>query len=222
MDAEAHFQQLADAVINMEPDKVPELVNTALAAKLSASDILTRGLSHGMRVVGKFFQDGDVFMPEVLISCDAYYAGLKILEPLLKDADGVPSKGKMVLGTIHGDIHTVGKDVAIPVFRAAGFEVIDLGIDVADDKFVEAVRDHKPQLVGLGTYMTATFMHTKDTVQALEKAGLRKQVKVICGGPAVDAATARKLGADDASDNAWEAVGKMEVLVQDLKSASGK
>ncbi len=222
MDAEAHFQQLADAVINMEPDKVPELISTALAAKLSASDILTRGLSRGMRVVGKFFQDGDVFMPEVLISCDAYYAGLKILEPLLKDSDGVPSKGKMVLGTIHGDIHTVGKDVAIPVFRAAGFEVIDLGIDVADDKFVEAVRDHKPQLVGLGTYMTATFMHTKDTVQALEKAGLRKQVKVICGGPAVDAATARKLGADDASDNAWEAVGKMEALVQDLKSAPGK
>lgn len=217
MDAEARFKELADAVINMEVEKVPDLVHACLAEKIPPSHILTRGLSEGMRVVGQFFQDGTVFMPEVLVSCDAYYAGLQILQPLLQGDDSVPSKGKMVLGTIFGDIHTVGKDVALPVFRAAGFEVIDLGIDVPDSEIVEAVRRHKPQLVGLGTYMTATFMHTKETVKALEAAGLRKQVKVICGGPAVDAKTARTLGADDASDNAWEAVGKMEALVRELE-----
>lgn len=216
MQCEDRFRQLADAVVQMDIGGVPDLVRTCLSEGLSAGDVVSRGLSAGMRQVGEAFQDGTIFMPEVLVSCDAYYAGLEVVKPLL-NADGLPSKGKMILGTIYGDIHTVGKDVAIPVFRAAGFEVIDLGVDVSDERFVAAVREHQPDLVGLGTYMTATFMHTKETVRALEQAGLRQQVKVICGGPAVDAATARKLGADDASDNAWEAVGKMEVLVEELK-----
>lgn len=216
-DTEARLQQLADAVINMEVNQVPDLVRRGLADGLSPVDILTRGLSQGMRTVGEQFHEGTVFMPEVLVSCDAYYAGLQVVQPLLEAADGVPSKGKIVLGTIYGDIHTVGKDVAVPVFRAAGFEVVDLGVDVADEAFVAAIRQHQPQLVGLGTYMTSTFMHTSVTVQTLARAGVRHQVKVICGGPAVDAATARKLGADDASSNAWEAVGKMEALVAELE-----
>lgn len=215
MDAEAHFQQLADAVVNMDADRVPDLVRDALADGLSAADILARGLSCGMRRVGEQFRDGTIFMPEVLVCCDTYYAGLQVVEPLLQGKKGA-SKGKIVLGTIHGDIHTVGKDVAIPVFRAAGFDVVDLGIDVKDEAFVEAVRQHRPQLVGLGTYMTSTFMHTRATVEALQRAGVRDEVKVICGGPAVDAATARKMGADDASNDAWEAVGKMEALVGGL------
>jgi 5-methyltetrahydrofolate--homocysteine methyltransferase len=215
MDTETRFQQLADAVINMEVERVPDLVRDSLNEGLSPTEILTQGLSLGMRRVGEQFREGEVFMPEVLVSCDAYYAGLKIVEPLLQNQNGA-SKGRIVLGTIHGDIHTVGKDVAIPVFRAAGFEVIDLGIDVKDEAFVAAVRQHRPQLVGLGTYMTSTFMHTRATVEALERAGVRDQVKVICGGPAVDVATARKMGADDACDDAWEAVGRMETLVEEL------
>lgn len=217
MSAEDRYRQLADAVVNMDIAALPDLVRACLDEGLPPGDIVTRGLSAGMQQVGEGFRDGTVFMPEVLVSCDAYYAGLNVVKPLLDASGGVQTRGKMVLGTIYGDIHTVGKDVAVPVFRAAGFEVIDLGVDVPDEKFVDAVREHQPDLVGLGTYMTATFMHTKETVQALERAGLRRQVKVICGGPAVDAATARKLGADDASDNAWEAVGKMEALVQELK-----
>ncbi len=216
-DGAARLQRLADAVINLEIARIPDLVRSCLEERLPPADVLTRGLSLGMRTVGERFRDGTLFMPEVLVSCDAYYAGLKILEPLLAAAEGMPTRGKMVLGTIHGDIHTVGKDVAIPVFRAAGFEVIDLGVDVPDETFVEAVRTYQPQLVGLGTYMTATFMHARETVEALEHAGIRHQVKVICGGPAVDARTARKLGADDASDNAWEAVGKMDALIEELE-----
>lgn len=216
MDTEARLRQLADAVINMEVAGVPDLVRQALANGLSAADVLLRGLSRGMQTVGEMFRDGTVFMPEVLVSCDAYYAGLNVVQPLLHSGD-LPTRGRMVMGTIHGDIHTVGKDVAVPVFRAAGFEVIDLGIDVADEAFVEAVRRHEPDLVGLGTYMTATFMHTRNTVAVLERAGLRRRVKVICGGPSVDAAAARKMGADDASDNAWEAVDKMEALVKELE-----
>jgi 5-methyltetrahydrofolate--homocysteine methyltransferase len=221
MDSNSRFEQLADAVINMEVERVRDLVRDSLNEGLAPAEILTQGLSLGMRRVGEQFRDGGIFMPEVLVSCDAYYAGLKIVEPLLQTQNG-DSRGKIVLGTIHGDIHTVGKDVAIPVFRAAGFEVIDLGIDVKDETFVDAVRRHRPQLVGLGTYMTSTFMHTRATVEALERAGVRREVKVICGGPAVDAATARKMGADDACDDAWEAIGRMEFLVEALDHERGR
>ncbi|MGB9604870.1 MAG: cobalamin B12-binding domain-containing protein, partial [Bryobacteraceae bacterium] len=120
---------------------------------------------------------------------------------------------------IHGDIHTVGKDVAVPVFQAAGYDVIDLGVDVPDEHFVEAIREHQPDIVGLGTYMTSTFMHTRETVRVIEQAGLRDRVKIICGGPAVDPDAARRMGADDASDDAWEAVAKLDRLVEELRAA---
>jgi 5-methyltetrahydrofolate--homocysteine methyltransferase len=124
----------------------------------------------------------------------------------------------MILGTIHGDIHTVGKDVAIPVFQAAGYEVIDLGVDVPDSGFVDAIRKHQPQIVGLGTYMTSTFMHARETVRVIADAGLRSEVKIICGGPAVDSGAAKRMGCDDASDDAWEAVGKLDRLMEELKA----
>jgi len=105
------------------------------------------------------------------------------------------------------------------VLISAGFDVVDLGAAVPDGKFVEAVREHQPQLVGLGTYMTSTFMHTRETVRALTDAGLRDNVKIICGGPAVDVEVARRMGADDASDNAWDAVERMKRLVEDFRKA---
>ncbi|MEK7992174.1 MAG: cobalamin-dependent protein, partial [Planctomycetota bacterium] len=101
---------------------------------------------------------------------------------------------------------------------AAGYEVIDLGVDVPDSRFVEAIRHYDPHIVGLGTYMTSTFMHTRKTVRVITDAGLRSRVKIICGGPAVDAGAARRMGADDASDDAWEALAKLERLMQELRS----
>ncbi len=159
-----------------------------------------------MQTIGEQFKCGEVFIPEVMVACDCYYAGLNVVKPHITPGDESRFIGKMVIGTIHGDIHTVGKDVAVPVFEAAGFNVIDLGVAVPDAKFVEAIREHQPDIVGLGTYMTATFMHTKETVRAITEAGLREQVKIICGGPSVDAEAARRMGADDATDNAWEGV----------------
>lgn len=204
------LQELAQAVLNMDSAAIPPLVETALGEGVPPIDVVGEGLSRGMRQVGEKFRDGEFFMPEVLVCCDVYYAGLKLLQPLIEAAGISATKGKIVLGTIHGDIHTVGKDVAIPVFRAAGFDVVDLGIDVPDEAFVDAIRQHQPQIVGLGTYMTSTFMHAAQTVAAIERAGLRQGVRIICGGPAVDARTARKMGCDDASDNAWEGVQIME------------
>jgi 5-methyltetrahydrofolate--homocysteine methyltransferase len=204
------LNQLADAVLKMDRANVEQFVEAALEAGIAPVDIVGHGLSLGMRQVGDKFRDGDIFMPEVLVSCDVYYAGLKLVQPLIEAAGTPMHKGKIVLGTIHGDVHTVGKDVAAPVFRAAGFEVVDLGTDVPDDTFVDAIRKHQPDIVGLGTYMTSTFMHTAETVRTIERAELRSRVKIICGGPAVDARAARKMGADDAVDDAWEGVARME------------
>ncbi len=217
MSEQDRLQQLAAAVLELNVEGVAPLVEDCLAAGLSPAEILSEGLSVGMRQVGEKFKQGEIFMPEVLVACDAYYRGLEILRPLIRQTGGA-TRGKMIIGTIYGDIHTVGKDVAIPVFQAAGYEVIDLGVDVPDQRFVEAIREHSPDLVGLGTYMTSTFMHTRETVRVIQEAGLRECVKIICGGPAVDANAARRMGADDASDDAWEAVGKLDRLVAELRA----
>jgi 5-methyltetrahydrofolate--homocysteine methyltransferase len=205
--------KLASAVENLDSKGVKPLVEQALAAGLQPSDILTSGLSEGMRRVGKAFNTGDMFMPEVLVACDVYFGGLEVVRPLLAARGDDHVIGTMVLGNIHGDIHTVGKNVAVPVFEANGIRVFDIGVSASDDAFVEAIRKHKPQVVGFGTYMTSTFMHTKETVAAIEKAGLRDQVKIICGGPAVDADAARRMGADDATDDAWIGVQKIKRLL---------
>jgi 5-methyltetrahydrofolate--homocysteine methyltransferase len=213
------LQKLAQAVLEMDLEGIVPLVEDSLAAGLSPVEILAEGLSAGMRQVGERFKQGEIFMPEVLVSCDVYYRGLEILRPLIRQTGGGPVRGKMIIGTIYGDIHSVGKDVAVPVFQAAGYDVIDLGVDVPDERFVEAIREYEPDIVGLGTYMTSTFMHTRETVRVIEQAGLRDRVKIICGGPAVDPAAARRMGANDASDDAWEAVGKLDRLVEELRAA---
>ncbi|MBM3747512.1 MAG: cobalamin-binding protein [Acidobacteria bacterium] len=211
------LRQVAQAVLDMDVEQVAALTDDCLAAGLPPARILAEGLSAGMRTVGEKFKQGEVYMPEVLVSCDVYYKGLEKLKPLIQSGSGRGQRGKMILGTIYGDIHTVGKDVAVPVFEAAGYEVVDLGVDVADGQIVEAIREHAPDIVGLGTYMTSTFMHTRETVRQIEAAGLRSQVKIICGGPAVDAGAARRMGADDASDDAWEAVARLDRLMDELK-----
>jgi corrinoid protein of di/trimethylamine methyltransferase len=219
MNEQQLLDTMAQAVIELDAKRVEQLTREALDAGVAPFRIIADGLSQGIRVIGERFKCAEVFIPEVLVACDAYYAGLNLVKPLIEQGGMPQSLGKIVIGTIYGDIHTVGKDVAVPVFQAAGFDVIDLGTGVPDQQIVEAVREHQPQIVGLGTYMTSTFMHTRETVRALADAGLRDQVKVICGGPAVDQTMARKMGADDATDNAWDAVERMKKLVAELGAA---
>ena len=220
MESDSILARLAKAVLSFDLAGTGLLAREALSAGISPAKIISDGLSRGMREVGGKFKRGEMYMPEVLVACDVYYEGLKEVRPHMETAPEAV-RGTIVLGTIYGDIHTVGKDVAAPVFEAAGYRVIDLGVDVPAEKFVEAIRIQEPELVGLGTYMTATFMHTKEMVQAFEKAGVRDRVKVICGGPAVDPGKARTLGAADASDDAWEAVEKMDQLVKELGKPRG-
>jgi len=207
------LEQIAQAVVSLDQVGVEKMTRQALDT-LSPYTVLAEGLSRGMQSIGEQFKAGDVFIPELMVACDCYYAGLKVVRPYLSASDDKQFIGKIVIGSIHGDIHTVGKDVAVPVFEAAGFNVIDLGVAVPDEKFVAAVKEHHPDIVGLGTYMTATFMHTRETVRALADAGLREGVRVICGGPSVDSQAAQRMGADGASDNAWAAVEVMKGWMQ--------
>jgi 5-methyltetrahydrofolate--homocysteine methyltransferase len=215
--SQAILDGLAAVVEALDFKRVKPLVQQALESGLRPSDVLTHGLSAGMRRVGAKFNSGEMYMPEVLVACDVYFAGLEVVRPLLA-GDASHSLGTMVLGNIHGDVHTVGKNVAIPVFEASGLRVIDLGESKSDADFVKAIAEHKPDIVGLGTYMTSTFMHTKATVEAIRQAGLRDQVKIICGGPAVSEEAARAMGADDASDDAWKAVEKIKNLLAAKKN----
>jgi len=210
--------KLKDAVIGMDADGARMAAEEALRSGLDPADAIVKGLSEGMRAVGDRFGKMKIFLSEVLASADAYYAALEILKPKLsKERAQRDFIATMVIGTIFGDIHTVGKEVAIPVFESAGFNVIDLGIDVPPEGFVEAVIGNGAELVGLGTYMSETFFHVPEVVKAFEKAGIRERVKIICGGPAVDSETARRLGADDASSDAWEAVEKLKRLLRELR-----
>lgn len=203
---------LASAVEQLDAAAVRQLIEQGLNAGMTPQLLLVEGLSAGMRNVGHKFKSGEMYMPEVLVACDVYFAGLEMVKPLLGDG-GEHRLTTMVLGNIHGDVHTVGKNVAMPVFEANGIRVIDLGEDLPDEAFVEAIREHAPGVVGFGTYMTSTFMHTKTTVEAITRAGLRDRVRIICGGPAVDAGAARRMGADDATNDAWDAVGRIRAML---------
>jgi len=218
MDSQKILSRLKQAVIDMDSKEARVAAEEALKVGIDPADAIVKGLSEGMKVVGERFGRMEIFLSEVLASADSYYSALEILRPKMgKDSASRAFLATIVMGTIFGDIHTVGKDVAIPVFESAGFNVIDLGIDVSPDKFVKAAIENKAELVGLGTYMSETFFHVPEVVDAFKKAGIRDRVKIICGGPAVDPETARKLGADDASSDAWEAVEKMKKLLKELR-----
>jgi trimethylamine corrinoid protein len=205
--------QLAQAVVDMDVEGVEKKCGEALEAGIPAFEAIASGLSSGMRKVGELWNNMEIFMPEVMGSVDAYYAGLKILKPQIQKSEKASYLGTIVMGTIWGDIHSVGKDVAIPVFEGENFNVVDLGLDVPIEKFIEAVNEYRPDFVGLGTYMSETFLHVEDLVNEFKKAGIRDKVRIVCGGPATDSEMAKKMGADDAWNDAWEAVTAMKKML---------
>lgn len=207
------LKQLSEAVVNMDIEEVKSKCEEAIVAGIAAPLVIRDGLSAGMRQVGELWNRMEIYMPEVMGSVDAYYAGLEIMKKQVTADQEVSYVGTIVMGTIWGDIHSVGKDVAGPVFEGAEFKVIDLGLNVSPERYVEAIKEHKPDIVGLGTYMSETFLHVKDTVDAFVKAGVRDDVFIVCGGPAVDSEVAKKMGADEAYDDAWVAVAGMKELI---------
>jgi 5-methyltetrahydrofolate--homocysteine methyltransferase len=199
------LQEIASNLYNGDDKKVAELVQQALDQGSAPGEVLAGGLIAGMDEVGKDFKAGDLYVPEVLIAARAMHAGMGILRPLLAEAD-VPSAGKYLIGTVEGDLHDIGKNLVRMMLEGAGFETVDLGTDVKPDGFVEAVREHQPEIVGMSALLTTTMVNMKTAIEALEEAGLRDSVKIMVGGAPVTAAFAEEIGADGYAPDAASAV----------------
>jgi 5-methyltetrahydrofolate--homocysteine methyltransferase len=187
-------------------------VNAALAAGIDPESILKEGLIAAMGEVGRLFEENEYFVPEMLVAARAMQGGLAILKPHLAAA-GTISAGKVVVATVKGDLHDIGKNLVAMMLEGAGFEVIDLGTDVAPDKFVKAVAEHQPQVIGMSALLTTTMPSMRATIKALQEAGLRDQVKVMIGGAPVTDGFAKQIGADGYSPDASSAVRLAKALV---------
>jgi 5-methyltetrahydrofolate--homocysteine methyltransferase len=203
---------LRQRVIDGDMHSAQELVKKALEEKLPPDQILKSGLISAMEEVGRRFENGDFFVPEMLVSARAMKSGLALLRPNLVTAN-VKALGRVVIGTVQGDLHDIGKNLVGMMLEGAGFEVIDLGTDVSADKYVAAVMEHQPDLVGCSALITTTMPHMEDVIQALKDAGLRDRVKVMVGGAPITDEYAKGIGADGyAPDAASAAVCAKELI----------
>ena len=175
--------------------EVVESVKELLNRGLTPYDVLTRGLVAGMDIVGADFRDGILFVPEVLMSAKAMKAGMEILRPLLVET-GAPQVGTMVIGTVKGDIHDIGKNLVGMMMEGAGFNVVNLGINTDADKFLAAIREHKPEILGMSALLTTTMPYMGVVIEALKQQGLRDQIIVLVGGAPLNEAFAEEIGAD--------------------------
>jgi 5-methyltetrahydrofolate--homocysteine methyltransferase len=195
------LEEMHELVINGRRKEVQELTNALLEEGHKPEDILYKGLLPGMGVVGDRFEKGEYFIPEMLLAARSLNAGLDILRPLLSDAEMNP-KGRVLIGTVQGDIHDIGKNLVAVMMQGAGFTVIDAGVDVAPERFVELIREHKPDVVGLSALLTTTMPAMEDTIQAIIANDLRDSVKIIIGGAPITQDYAERIGADGYGRNA--------------------
>jgi 5-methyltetrahydrofolate--homocysteine methyltransferase len=195
---------------------VSELVEKALAADLSVKNIITEGLSGGMNIVGQKFEAGEYFIPDMLASAEAVSAAMDILQPRLATSD-IKTKGTIMLATVKDDLHDIGKNIVSILLRGAGYTVKDLGNNVGTQAIVAAVREEKPQFLGLSALLTSTMARMAEVVQTLEQNGLRDQVKIIVGGAPVSEKYAKSIGADGYGADGFQAVAVVEALASDAE-----
>lgn len=209
-----HLDNVFNGVLDGDLPAVTAHVQEAVAAGVLPARILQEGLIEAMDEVGTLFEEGEYFVPEMLIAARAMKAGLAILKPLLVSANVEPA-GKVVLGTVQGDMHDIGKNLVAIMLEGAGFEIVDLGTDVAPETFIAAVENEQKNvdLIGLSALLTTTLPSLEDTLQAIEQAGLRSRVKIIVGGAPVTAEYAAQIGADGFAPDASQAVSLAKALL---------
>ncbi len=199
------LEKISKAVIEGDADNIGMLTELALSKDLIPKDILDKGLMPGMDYVGVEFRAGNMFVPEVLLSARVMLASMNIIKPLLAET-GAEMTGKVIMGTVQGDLHSIGKNLVCMMMEGAGFEVIDLGTDVAPEAFVKAVKEERPDIVGMSALLTTTMRSMDHTIQALEEASLRTSLKVMVGGAPLTSDFAKQIGADAYASNAPAAV----------------
>ena len=206
------FEEIAQCIISGNAKRVKELTEQGLAENISPKEILDQGLIGGMSVIGARFKNGECFVPEVLIAAKAMHAGMDLLKPRMA-ARGDKYVGKVLIGTVRGDMHDIGKNLVGMMLEGAGFEVVDLGVDVPAAKFVEKVQQENPQILCLSALLTTTMNQMKDVLKALNDAGVRNQVKVMIGGAPVTDNFCKLIGADGYSADAASATALAKELV---------
>ena len=199
------LEELAESIIAGNAQKAEELTKQALEQGMSPGEILNNGLVAGMNVVGIKFKNNEFYVPEVLIAARAMKAGMKILRPRLAET-GVEPVAKFVIGTVRGDLHDIGKNLVGMMLEGAGFEVIDLGVDVAPDKFVAAAKENNARFIGMSALLTTTMVNMKEAIDVIKSAGLQDSVKVVVGGAPLTQQYADEIGADGYAPDAASAV----------------
>lgn len=207
------LRRISEALVAMNEKKVKELVREALDKGVFAKEILNEGLIPGMDIVGEKMESGDMFIPEVLMSAKAMSAAVEILKPLLGD-EGLTAAGKVVIGTVKGDLHDIGKNLVVMMLESAGFEVYNLGVDIGPEDFVKAIKEKEPNLLALSALLTTTMSMMKQTIDAVTESGLRERVKVMIGGAPVTQKFADEIGADGYAPDAGSANKLAKALLQ--------
>ncbi|MFO7965534.1 MAG: corrinoid protein [Desulfobacterales bacterium] len=201
------FGKMAELLISGKVDAVAEMTQNFIDSGADAKEVMDKGLIAGMDVVGQRFKTGEMFIPEVLRSAKAMSAGMEKLRPILAEGDAKMA-GTLIIGTVKGDLHDIGKNLVAMMFEGAGFKVVNLGIDLEPDAFVNAVKEHKPDLLGMSALLTTTMPKMGETINALKEAGIRDQVKIMIGGAPVTDEFAKEIGADIYGANAASSVDK--------------
>jgi 5-methyltetrahydrofolate--homocysteine methyltransferase len=206
----ADLKALSEAVIKGDQNKALEITKAAIAENMAPAKILNDGLIAGMNVIGVRFKNNEVYIPEVLIAARAMKTSMEVLEPKLVEA-GVQPLAKAAVGTVQGDLHDIGKNLVVMMLKGAGFDVIDLGVDVSPQKFVDKIKELNPAVVGMSALLTTTMPSMEKTIQAIKAAGLK--VKTMIGGAPVTQAYADRIGADGYSADAASAVDLAKSLI---------
>lgn len=209
------LEELKTAVREGDSEKSVEFAKKALEANIPPLDAITNGLAKGVKEVGDLFSEGEVFLVELVMAGDAMKAGMSVLLPVIKESKTeMISAGKVMIGTVQGDIHSIGKDIVGTLLEADGFEVLNVGEDIQSEAFVEKVKEHKPDILGLSSLLTATLPAQKDVIEKLKAAGLKGDVKVIIGGAPTTQEWADEIGADGWAGDAVSAVNLVKQLVK--------
>jgi 5-methyltetrahydrofolate--homocysteine methyltransferase len=204
---------ITEALIGMDVNKVEALVKEALDQKVPAKEILDKGLITGMDIVGERMEKGEMFIPEVLMSAKAMSGAVEILKPHLAEGD-ISAVGKVVIGTVKGDLHDIGKNLVVMMLESAGFEVHNLGVDISPEAFVEAIKEKNPDVLGLSALLTTTMSMMKETIDAVKESGLRDGIKIIIGGAPVNQDFADQVGADGYAPDAGSATKLAKALLR--------
>jgi 5-methyltetrahydrofolate--homocysteine methyltransferase len=207
------IKKIYDAVVSGEAEEVKSNIRLALDAKLESTFILNEGMISAMQEIGRRFEAGDCFVPEMLISARAMQGGMSVLKPYLLQSN-IQSSGRVIIGTVKGDLHDLGKNLVALMLEGAGFEIKDLGIDVAAEDFIAALKAQPADILALSALLTTTLPAMKQTIEAIQAAGLREKVKIIIGGAPVTEEYARQIGADGYSPDASRVVAAAESLMK--------